>query len=108
MYASAVTRRTSRRCGSRSDSARCSTRPTSCPRRRRTTREFYEHLLRRNAKLVGAQFCVGAENAVFLVGSFPVGAIDDEELDRIVGSLYAYVEQCFRPALRIGYASRFV
>ena len=36
--------------------------------------EFYEHLLRRNAKLVGAQFCIGAENAVFLVGSFPVGA----------------------------------
>jgi hypothetical protein len=69
--------------------------------------EFYEHLLRRNAKLVGAQFCIGAENAVFLVGAFPVGAIDDEELDRIVGSLYAYVEQCFRPALRIGYASRF-
>jgi Putative bacterial sensory transduction regulator len=69
--------------------------------------EFYEHLLRRNAKLVGAQFCIGAENAVFLVGSLPVGAIDDDELDRIVGSLYAYVEQCFRPALRIGYASRF-
>ncbi len=44
---------------------------------------------------------------MFLVGSFPVGAVDDEELDRIVGSLYAYVEQCFRPALRIGYASRF-
>ena len=29
-----------------------------------------------------------------------------EELDRIVGSVYACVEQCFRPALRIGFASR--
>ena len=29
------------------------------------------------------------------------------ELDRILGSFYAYVEQCFRPALRIGFASRF-
>ena len=35
---------------------------------------FYEHLLRRNAKLVGAQFCIGAEDAVFLVGAFPTGA----------------------------------
>ena len=32
---------------------------------------FYEHLLRRNAKLVGAQFCIGGENAVYLVGSVP-------------------------------------
>jgi len=24
-----------------------------------------------------------------------------------LGSTYAYVEQCFRPAMRIGFASRF-
>ena len=74
--------------------------------------QFYEHLLRRNGKLVGAQFCIGAENAVYLVGAFPAGALQDPnvadgELDRIVGSVYACVEQCFRPALRIGFASRF-
>lgn len=69
--------------------------------------QFYEHLLRRNRKLTGAAFCIGEEDAVFLAGSLPVGAVDEGELDRILGSLYAYVEQCFRPALRIGYASRF-
>ncbi len=68
---------------------------------------FYEHLLRRNRKLFGAAFAIGEEDAVFLVGQFPNAALDDEELDRIVGSLYAWVEQFFRPALRIGYASRF-
>ena len=68
---------------------------------------FYEHLLRRNRKLHGAAFCIGEEDAVFLAGAFPVHAIDDGELDRILGSLYAYVEQCFQPALRIGFASRF-
>ena len=68
---------------------------------------FYEHLLRRNLKLFGAAFAIGAEDAVFLVGQFPVSALDADELDRILGSLYAYVEQCFRPALHIGYASRF-
>ncbi len=68
---------------------------------------FYEHLLRRNLKLFGAAFAIGAEDAVFLVGQLPVGAVDAGELDRILGSMYAYVEQCFRPALRIGFASRF-
>jgi len=68
---------------------------------------FFEHLLRRNYKLFGAQFAIGPEDAVFLVGHLPVRAVDERELDRIVGSVFAYVEQYFRPALRIGYASRF-
>jgi hypothetical protein len=68
---------------------------------------FYEHLLRRNVRLYGAAFAIGAEDAVFLTGQFPAYAVTDAELDRILGSLYAYTEQFFRPALRIGYASRF-
>jgi Putative bacterial sensory transduction regulator len=68
---------------------------------------FYEHLLRRNLGFNGAAFAIGDEDAVFLRGQLPVDAVTDDELDRIIGSLYAYVEQCFRPALRIGFASRF-
>ena len=67
---------------------------------------FYEHLLRRNDRLVGAHFSVGAEDAVYLRGDLPVAAIDEAELDRALGTLYATVEQCFRPALAIGFASR--
>jgi hypothetical protein len=69
--------------------------------------QFYEHLLRRNLKLHGAAFAVGDEEAIFLVGQLGNDAVDDDELDRILGSLYMWVEQFFRPALRIGYASRF-
>jgi hypothetical protein len=69
--------------------------------------ELYEHLLRRNEKLVGAHFSIGIEDAVFLRGELPVAALDDAELDRALGTLYATVEQCFQPALRIGFASRF-
>ena len=68
---------------------------------------FYEHLLRRNLRLFGAAFAIGAEDAVFLVGQLPNDAVDEGELDRILGSLYVYVEQFFRPALRIGFACRF-
>jgi hypothetical protein len=68
---------------------------------------FYEHLLRRNRSFNGMAFCVGDEDALFLVGQLPVGAVDVGELDRILGETYDYVERCFRPAMRIGYATRF-
>ncbi len=69
--------------------------------------QVYEQLLRRNQKLFGAAFAIGAEDAVYLVGQVPVAALDESELDRIIGSLYAYVEQSFRPLLRLAFASRF-
>ncbi len=68
---------------------------------------FYEHLLRRNRGLYGAAFAIGEEDAVFLVGQLDNAAISSPELDRVLGSIYAWVEQFFRPALRIGFASRF-
>lgn len=69
--------------------------------------EVFDNLLRRNERLIGAHFSIGAEDAVFLRGDLPLSALSEAELDRIVGSTYAYVEQCFRPLLRIGFASRF-
>ena len=69
--------------------------------------EFYAHLLRRNLTFHGLAFAVGAEEAVFLVGALPLDAVTEPQLDRIIGSTWAYVERSFRPALRIGFASRF-
>jgi hypothetical protein len=69
--------------------------------------DFFDNLLRRNERLIGAHFSIGAEDAIFLRGDIPLRALDESELDRIVGSMYAYVEQCFRPLLAIGFASRF-
>ena len=68
---------------------------------------FYQHLLGRNLGFNGAAFAVGDEAAIFLVGQLPNDLVaDDDELDRVLGSMYVYVEQCFRPALAIGFASR--
>ncbi len=69
--------------------------------------ELYEYLLRRNLKLQGVRFAIGAEDAVFVVGETPVERVTDLELDQLFGAVYACVEQCFRPAMRIGFASRF-
>jgi hypothetical protein len=69
--------------------------------------ELYEHVLRRNDRLVGVHFSIGIEDAIFLRGELPNRAVDEAELDRIVGTLYATVEQTFRGLLRIGFRSRF-
>ncbi len=68
--------------------------------------EFYEYLLRRNRDLTGMSFQIGEEDAVFLAGSIGVAAVDEVELDRILGSMWVYVERVFRRALQIGFASR--
>jgi uncharacterized protein YjfI (DUF2170 family) len=53
---------------------------------------LYETVLRRNEKLVGAHFSIGLR------------ALNESELDRIIGTLYATVELVFWPLLEIGYA----
>jgi hypothetical protein len=67
----------------------------------------FEYLLRANPRLFAWRFAIGLEDAVYLLGQLPVGAVDHDELDRVVGSGYAYSEQYFRAAMSIGYASRF-
>lgn len=69
--------------------------------------QFYEHMLRRNRQTRLLWFCIGDEDAIYLVGQLPLALVDGAGLDRLVGSVYLYVEQFFRPALRIGWASRF-
>lgn len=68
---------------------------------------LYETLLRRNEKLVGAHFSIGQEDAVFLRGEIPLAALNEQELDRAIGTLYSTVEQSFSSLIRIGFASRF-
>jgi hypothetical protein len=69
--------------------------------------ELYEHVLRRNEQLVGAHYSIGVEDAVFLRGELALALLDQAEMDRIIGTLYAEVERSFRTILRIGFASRF-
>jgi hypothetical protein len=68
---------------------------------------LYEYLLRANQRLYAMRFAIGPEDAIYLVGQLPLAAVDTDELDRIIGSAYAYSEQYFRPAMSIGYASKY-
>ena len=65
-------------------------------------------LLRRNDTLVGCHFSIGAEDAIYLRGELPDVAVDEAELDRVLGTLYATVEANFRPLLHLAFMSRSV
>lgn len=69
--------------------------------------QLFEFLLRLNNRLFGVRFAIGDEEALYLVGQLPWSAVDEDELDRIVGSTFAYTEQYFRPAMRIGFGAKF-
>jgi hypothetical protein len=69
--------------------------------------QLYEHVLRRNESLVGAHFSIGIEDAIFLRGELPLRLVDEDELDRVVGTLYATVERIFPVIIRIGFARHF-
>jgi adenosine/AMP kinase len=69
--------------------------------------QLYEQALRRNAKLTGAHFSIGVENALFLRGELPITVLSEIEIDRVIGTLFAAVETHFPVLIRIGFASRF-
>jgi hypothetical protein len=64
-------------------------------------------LLRRNDQLVGAHFSIGAEQAIYLRGELPDIAVNADELDRVLGTMYVTVEANFGPLIRLAFASRF-
>jgi hypothetical protein len=70
----------------------------------RRAEAVFEHLLRRNERFVGAHFSIGVEDAVFLRGELPLAALTEAELDRILGTLYADVEQVFPILVRLAFA----
>ena len=66
-----------------------------------------EYLLRRNAGLFGMSFCLGAEDAVYLVGRIPASSVDEDELDRIVGSSIHYVDEHFPTAMTLAHPTLY-
>ena len=44
---------------------------------------------------------------MYLTGALPAAEINEDTLDRMLGTFWVAVEESFQPALRIGFASRF-
>lgn len=76
------------------------------PRPIANSEAVFEFLLRRNADVHGMAFSIGEEDGIFLQGHVPVDLVDADELDRITGSIYAYVERFFPTLIRMGFGRR--
>jgi len=69
--------------------------------------EVYERLLRRNRGVHGLAYAIGVEDAIFLVGEVPNDSLSEGHVDRLIGSVWEYVERDFRPTLHLAFASHF-
>lgn len=66
---------------------------------------LYEILLRRNLRAYVVRFALDATGDVYLVGQMPVGAVTEEELDRVVGALLVEADGLFDAAISVGFAT---
>ena len=69
--------------------------------------QVFEYLLRRNLRIFGMAFAIGEEDALYLKGEIHNRDVTEAELDRLLGTAYLQTEQCFRPAMRLAFASKF-
>jgi hypothetical protein len=65
----------------------------------------YRWLLERNARMFGMAFAIDRLGDVYLVGRVPLGGLDADEIDRILGSVLEYADSSFNPILERGFAS---
>jgi hypothetical protein len=63
---------------------------------------LYHYLLVKNAGLRMLHVAIGPEQGIYLVGSVPVGELDVERLDELVGASITYVDELFPTAMAMG------
>jgi Putative bacterial sensory transduction regulator len=67
--------------------------------------QLWAWLLQRNARMYGVAFAVDAVGDVYLTGWLPLHAVNEDELDRVLGSVLTYADESFDTMLEIGFAS---
>jgi hypothetical protein len=65
--------------------------------------ELWAWLLRRNARMYGVSFSIDGVGDVYLTGRVSLNALDEDELDRLLGSVLTYADESFDSMLEIGF-----
>lgn len=58
----------------------------------------------KNASMYGIAFATNELGDIYLVGRLPLGAVNEIELDRLLGSVLQYADNAFNPLLELGFA----
>lgn len=67
--------------------------------------EVYAMLLRHNRRPTPARFALDDVGDVYITAEIPASAVNEDELDRLLGAIVLATEETFTPALEAGYAS---
>ena len=65
--------------------------------------ELWAWLLRRNARMYGVAFSIDQAGDVYLTGRVSLNALDEDELDRLLGAVLTYADESFDTMLEIGF-----
>lgn len=67
--------------------------------------QVYEYLLSKNAGMYSIAFAINELGDIYLVGRLPLPAVNEQELDRILGAVLLYSDSSFNPLLELGFSS---
>ena len=67
--------------------------------------ELWAWLLRRNARMYGVAFSIDTAGDIYLTGRVALNALDEDELDRLLGSVLTYADESFDTMLEIGFGA---
>ena len=76
-----------------------------CRRPDENRERVYEWLLQRNLKLYGVAFAVDRLGDIYLDGRLPLSVLEEDELDRLLGTVLATADDSFNAILELGFAS---
>ena len=65
----------------------------------------YRWLLERNLKMYAVAFAVDHNGDIYLDGRVPLHGVNEDELDRILGSVLTYADESFNTILELGFKS---
>jgi hypothetical protein len=67
--------------------------------------QVHHWCMTKNASMYGLAFAINQLGDIYLVGRLPLDAVNEKELDRILGSVLQYSDSAFNPLLEIGFAN---
>ncbi len=67
--------------------------------------QVHHWCMTKNAALYGLAFAIKQLGDICLVGRLPLDAVNEKELDRLLGSVLQYSDSAFNPLIEIGFAN---
>jgi hypothetical protein len=67
--------------------------------------QVHHWCMTKNAAMYGLAFAINQLGDIYIVGRLPLDAVNEKELDRLLGSVLQYSDSAFNPLLEIGFAN---